>query len=515
MTNRVSIVAVLIATAALYLYRLDSAPVYISTDEAKLAAQAHSLATTGRDMLGRAFPLFINLVDPLNPTEYSVAWWQPTLFYTTAGVYRVAGVSELTTRLPVVALAVLNVWLIYLIVARWLNSNWAGLFAAVALALSPAHFIIGREAADYFCPTTVALLWLWSLQRLLHDRSVGRAAWCGLILGLGLYSYITSWVVMPLYLTLTLLAAWRSGVPLRALVVMTGVLAACAAPAIVTVTMNPRIFADTFLHYRVEGGSRLLLRLQLYWSYFSPSYLFFAGASSLLWSTRMAGVLLLSFAILLPTGLWALLTRYRSHFGYLVVIAFALTPLPIVIAVPEAPFYATPRAILAVPLAVIIAAAGLQAIIAVKTPVRLLIAAGLVILMPLQFAGFARDYFGDYRARSASWIDAMNFAGVARSVAALDSAARVPALLLSRDDIGEDKTVKLRFHFLAAGRMDLWARTRYLMIDDPASGVERGDLLVFAAANPRRSQFEGMGWTLASEVNNEAGDRVAVVLRKD
>jgi hypothetical protein len=53
------------------------------------------------------------------------------------------------------------------------------------------------------------------------------------------------------------------------------------------------------------------------------------------------------------------------------------------------------------------------------------------------------------------------------------------------------------------------------MIDDPASGVERGDLLVFAAANPRRSQFEGRGWTLASEVNNEAGDHVAVVLRKD
>jgi hypothetical protein len=60
----------------------------------------------------------------------------------------------------VVVLALLNVVLIYVVAAQWLQSRPLAIFAAAALALTPAHFILGREAADYFCPTTVALLWL-------------------------------------------------------------------------------------------------------------------------------------------------------------------------------------------------------------------------------------------------------------------------------------------------------------------------------------------------------------------
>mgnify|MGYP003353173214 CR=1 FL=1 len=46
------ITALLAITALVYLHRLGDSPVHVSTDEAKLAAQAHALATTGSDMLG-------------------------------------------------------------------------------------------------------------------------------------------------------------------------------------------------------------------------------------------------------------------------------------------------------------------------------------------------------------------------------------------------------------------------------------------------------------------------------
>ena len=39
-----------------------------------------------------------------------------------------------------------------------------------------------------------------------------------------------------------------------------------------------------------------------------------------------------------------------------------------------------------------------------------------VVLVPLQFASFAHDYFTDYQVRSAFWIDPSNFRDVAGSV---------------------------------------------------------------------------------------------------
>ena len=49
---RVALAAVLLLASVLYLKALGEAPVNISVDEARLAVQAQSIATTGRDMNG-------------------------------------------------------------------------------------------------------------------------------------------------------------------------------------------------------------------------------------------------------------------------------------------------------------------------------------------------------------------------------------------------------------------------------------------------------------------------------
>lgn len=512
---RLAMAVLLAATAALYLYRLGDAPVHVSMDEAKLAAQAHSLATTGRDMRGNAFPLFVLIVDPLLPEQHSVAWWQPALFYTTAAVYRVAGVSEWSTRLPVALLSVLNVWLAYLVASRWLGGRWYGVCAAAVLAMTPAHFILGREAADYFCPTTVCLVWLWSLGRFAEQPTPGRAAATGMVLGLGLYSYITSWVVMPMYLVLTLAACWR----LRAARTVAGAVIAafaiCALPAVLFAISHPAMFGEVADHYKVSGGMRVIQRVTLFWDYFNPSYLFFAGGSNLQWSTRTAGVYALSLVALLPSGLWGALRPYASVFAWVIVAAFLLVPLPIVAAMPEAPFYATARAVLAAPLGALLAAAGLKVLVEHCTGAARVIAALLLVLIPLQFAAFARDYFGDYRLRSAPWIDALNFRAIADRVIELDHVRAVPAVYLSHDDIGEDKAVKWRFHLLTSGRMDLWSRTQYLAPDQQSAETHpAGSVLVVAAANQRRAELESRGWSAVAAIPDAAGNTAAIVLQK-
>ena len=511
--ERAALVSVVLLAGALYFHRLGDVPVYISTDEAKFAVQAHSLATTGRDMRGNLLPVFVLIVDPLLPAEHSVAWWQPALFYAMAAVYRVADVSEWSTRIPVTTLAVLNVWLVFIVVRRWLASWPLALFAAAALALTPSHFILGREAADYFYPTTAALAWLWSLLRLLEQRSGRAAAITGVVLGLGLYTYITSWVVMPMYLALTIAVGLREGFSFRVYRALIAAFLCCTIPVLAWTILNPAIVADTLTHYHFSGGTRLAERITLYWDYFNPSYLFFAGGSNLLWSTRAAGVFLLAFALLLPLGFWTLAVRTRTTFGGLLVIVFALVPLPIVLAMPEAPFYATARAILAVPFGVIIATAGLAYLHRTRSTIGTALLIVSIAWMPWQFSAFVADYFGEYPQRSARWIDTMNFRGIVDYVIA--NASDAPAVYLSHDDVGEDKSVKWKFHLLASDRLDLWERSQYLEPADLSrAAIARGSVLILSAANPRLSRIDADGWSVATVVRDAAGEPAAAILRR-
>ncbi len=154
---------VLLLAGALYLGRLGDAPINMTTDEARFAVQAHTLAETGSDSRGNRLPLFFLITDPLIANHTSVAWWQPQLFYLMAGSFSILPVSEFAARLPIALIALLNIWLIYAVARRAFPNPWYGVAAAMLLALTPAHFIMGRQATDYFLPLAFALTWLLCL----------------------------------------------------------------------------------------------------------------------------------------------------------------------------------------------------------------------------------------------------------------------------------------------------------------------------------------------------------------
>ena len=321
---------------------------------------------------------------------------------------------------------------------------------------------------------------------------------------------------MPIYLALTHLAAWRAKLPFRLHLWIAGVFVAFFIPVLVWALFHPSMFLDTMVHYHVGGGLRLAERMSLFWNYFNPSYLYFSGGSSLLWATRQAGVFLLPLALLIPLGLWYLLARARSIAGDVILVGFFLVPLPIIVALPEAPAYATARAVLALPYGVLIATAGLTWLVRLAPPIGAVAAAVAIVAMPLQFASFAADYFTDYRMRSAIWIDAMNFRSVADHVIASDATQRIPVVYVSQDDIGEDKTVKWKYHLITSGRLDLFERTRYMTLEDAGRPEQpAGSLLLMRAANPRVNQFEQNGWRVEKVIDDATGTPATAVLRKN
>ena len=141
--------------------------------------------------------------------------------------------------------------------------------AAVAGVLP--HFIFGRMASDYFCPQTFALLWLWCLLLCVQTDRRWLPAATGLVLGVGMYFYIASWIVMPFYLAITAVVLWIYRKPARDYVALGAAFALPVLLLIPWVVLHPNMLRDTWRGYGVVTSLRLSERVALYWDYFNPS----------------------------------------------------------------------------------------------------------------------------------------------------------------------------------------------------------------------------------------------------
>ncbi len=291
-------------------------------------------------------------------------------------------------------------------------------------------------------------------------------------LGVGFYSYIAAVLLMTMYFGLTALVLLLTRQPPRAWAAATLGFAAPLLPFAVWFLRHPTAFSDTAARYNLYDAKNLnalqgfreflgypnLERLSaLYWSYYSPSFLFFSGDGQMTFSTRSVGVLLMPLLLLLPIGLIRIIRR-PSVPAVLALVGFVTAPAAAVL-VPESA--AVIRAVALLPFAALIAAFGLEclwsaaglqppkaglvaagasvlgigtvyggwmlatqgrtgssapllvllgggalavAFMARSWSVGRLVACGLIALIPLQFARFGADYFGDYRVRSNSWL---------------------------------------------------------------------------------------------------------------
>src|SRR5262249_23654954 len=171
--------ALVLIAALLYGRRLDYAPPHVEIDEVLIAIDAHSIATTGRDLRGEWLPLYSQTA------EHS--WYQPLVIYLTALVLKFAPLSERVIRLPTVTIAIVDIVLMYFVARRTFRSEWLGVVAAGLLALSPGHFIHTRYGMDYVYPVPFILGWLLCLAVYDERRQPWLLAAGMTVLGVGFY----------------------------------------------------------------------------------------------------------------------------------------------------------------------------------------------------------------------------------------------------------------------------------------------------------------------------------------
>ena len=394
------------AVAILYATRLGFAPIYLIHDEVTFSLQAASVAKSGRDLNGRLLPVYFS--EP----EFT-AGRDPMMIYATAAALQVLPLSESAVRTPTALVGVLNVVLVTWLVHLLFGDLRLSLAAGVMLALSPGHFIHSRMALSVLYPVPFVIAWLIALRQMGDRPSARLLLMGGAVLGLGVYGYLASMVMMPVYLLLTaVVLAERRQFPM---IRWTAIgFAVVLVPIMLWTIAHPERYSELMRAYRpgevaaestVVDAARVVVagtwrdKLSEWWLYFDPDYLFVSGDSSMTNSTREAGLFPLALVVFLPIGIWRL-ARSRG-FERLLLIGLITAPLAVVLTgVLHLHRY---RGMFVLPFGILVATYGLSVMWASPKRSWRVIATALLLTMPLQFAGFYRDYMGPYRERSSTW----------------------------------------------------------------------------------------------------------------
>ena len=490
-----ALAAVLLAAAILYTARLDRVPPFLSTDETAFALQAHAIATTAHDQNGRFLPLYFQVFDNV--------WFHPALVYTMAPVLALVPPVPWAVRLPTVMVALASIFLIWALARRLGTTSAAAAGGALILMLTPAHLMHGRLACDYLFPVPCVLAWLILLIDAHRSQSSWRFFAAGCALGLGLYTYVASVVMMPVYLLLTYIVLFASGARrMRPYLAVTAGFVLLVLPLALYLVATPQVYAGFVGRYggtsvdldvlNNPGGvfsARLVTdRWPIYLSFFERRFLFEHAETHVLSSTYTSGIFLKAMQLLLPVGLYHILRNRRTPFTLLLLALFLSAPLAASL-IPEK--YAIDRALMLVPAAALIAAFGVDWLLLPRarflTWAARAVCLGLLIWMTVQFNGFYRDYLTDYRKRAGFWFDG-NHPGAFEPLVDQHAPDDRRFIYVS------ERLPRIREHWklylLSRRRIDLLKRTVFFSQQDlQLAAVRPGSLLLTGADDPVERAF--------------------------
>ncbi|MBY0493560.1 MAG: glycosyltransferase family 39 protein [Cyanobacteria bacterium] len=320
--------ALFVVAAIVYLSRLGGMPMYLASDEAIIANDAHAIATTARTLDGVFLPLFVYI--PL-----SASWFMPYIYYWTAIWLQLLPFAEWSIRVPTAIIGLAGLLLAYRVARRLLGDRAQALIATAMLGCAPTYFILSRYALDYIYPIPFILGWLYCLLTgLERGRSPRWMFGAGLCLAAGFYSYIASMALMPVYFALTIAVLIALRRPRRDFAMMAAGFAIPMLFFAIWLLQHPDVVHTTAQRYGFApggGDSRpmdLVAIADRYWRFFHPDVLFLTGDTYLPFSTRTAGVFPFAGALLIALGVFAALGPARSPITLLLVAGFVSSPLP-------------------------------------------------------------------------------------------------------------------------------------------------------------------------------------------
>ena len=234
------------------------------------------------------------------------------------------------TPLSLAALTASTVFM-YLLGARLFASARFAVLTAALFVLTP---LLWRQTQD--APASLYALpfvagWLFAAAHMQSAHTSGWPVIAGGLLGGGVYTSNAAAVMMPLYALLTIAVfAQARAVPLRELALFVAAFDIGAGPLAVSFISHPERFRDTVNAHHLYDANRfnvlqgmremsswvgLTARTEVYYDYFNPAFLFLTG-----------GVLLFPLAVLVPAGLYQIVSDEATPLARLSLVGFLAAP---------------------------------------------------------------------------------------------------------------------------------------------------------------------------------------------
>jgi hypothetical protein len=196
------------AVALLFLGTVSrSHPPGFYRDESNIAFNAASIAAGGRDEHGAVMPLYFRSFGD---------WKSGPFIYLLAGVFKLAGPSELAAKALSAVLGLLAVLLLGLLALQLSGSRWVALATAALAAATPWFFDVSRLVFEVALEPALVAAFLVLLADVRHAETwpLGRCAALGLTLALIAYGYAGGRALAPLLAAALVVFAtrgrWRS-----------------------------------------------------------------------------------------------------------------------------------------------------------------------------------------------------------------------------------------------------------------------------------------------------------------
>jgi len=466
---------VVVCAIAAHVWRIADLPMGFYPDESSIGWNAWSIATTGRDEHGDAWPLYFRAFG-----EYK----NPVYIYFLALVYKVFGFSEWTTRLASALCWLAGSGVLAALARRVFEERSVRLYTLVCLAFTPWLFALSRVSFEVISVYPLVALHLYAIRRAWERPSIAWSIVAGSAIGLSAYAYSTMRLLAPLYVIAVLLCGfdrrrWRE------LLAFAGAAALTALPLALyllshATNLAARFDILTYLHDpALTLSDKALLFASRYFEYLAPPFLALRGDPNLRHHTGFGGELLIVTAILLFVGIASTLASREARRDPLVRVLIAdalLTPVAAALTLDHGHSL---RAFPLVVFAILLSAYGLR-----WTARRFgeRTSAALTAAAALQAVLYLHDYFVAYPAVSASAFENYGFKE------ALARAASLAERRVVVDNADNQPYIRALFY---GALMAPEARVPIVIGD--RSRLAPGDVLVFA--DPRfahRDMREGL-----------------------
>lgn len=179
-------------------FNVSKLPYGLNVDEAGMAYDAYSIANYGVDRCLDRYPVHL--------TNYGVG--QSSLYaYLTSIFIKIFGLNMITIRLPAILLGIIAVILSYFIARKSHSDKFALTFMAL-VAICPWTIMASRFGLDCNLLSAMNIISIFFLTR---AEKTWHYVLSGIFIGLTLYSYAISWLIIPLFLVFALVYMIRVG----------------------------------------------------------------------------------------------------------------------------------------------------------------------------------------------------------------------------------------------------------------------------------------------------------------